>query len=311
LALTTSLSIVQGRYIEVASDIRLHVVQCGDTDKPLMVLLHGFPEFWRAWQDVMPQLAQHYCVIAPDLRGFNLSSKPAPVREYAAKYLVSDVLQLIAQWQVLHKGTASAQQPPILVAHDWGGAVAWNVAAQHPDKISKLAIINSPHPYTFWRDLRDDAHQQAASQYMNWLRKPGCEQILAQDNFKRLEDFFLNMGGAQWFTPATRAAYHEAWAQPGALTGGCNFYRASPLHPPEPGATGAGAIVLDPQTFRVQIPCLVIWGENDIALPIKLLEGIEPYIDQLTVKRYPDATHWILHEQPQAVSQDLIAWLGN
>ena len=290
-------------FTDVSPTIRLHSMQAGRADAPPMVLLHGFPEYWAAYKDVMPLLAQNYRVIAPDLRGFNLSSKPEGVRAYAAKHLVADILGLIQ--------SQCGGVKPVLVAHDWGGAVAWNLAAQYPDAISHLVIVNSPHPYTFWRDLRDDPVQQAASAYMNWLRKPGCEAALADNHFARLESFFLNMNGASWFDPQTRAGYHAAWGQAGALTGGCNYYRASPLHPPEDGAPGAAGFVLDPTPFCVRIPTLILWGENDIALPIKLIEGLEPMIDDLTIQRFKDGSHWLLHEQPKNVSQTIQAWLQN
>lgn len=287
--------------VDVSPTIRLHTMQAGALDAPPMVLLHGFPEYWAAWKDVIPLLAQDYRVIAPDLRGFNLSSKPEGARAYAAKHLVADILGLI-------KSQCGAVKP-VLVAHDWGGAVAWNLAAQFPDAISRLIIINSPHPFTFWRDLRSDPVQQAASAYMNWLRKPGCEVALAENNFERLETFFLNMNGARWFDAQTRAEYHAAWGQPGALKGGCNYYRASPIHPPEEGALGAAGFTLDAAAFHVRIPTLVLWGEQDIALPVKLIEGLEPMINDLTIKRFKDGSHWLLHEQPEAVAEAIRSWL--
>ena len=295
------MTLMTSSYVDVSPTIRLHTMQAGALDAPTMVLLHGFPEYWAAWKDVIPLLAKDYRVIAPDLRGFNLSSKPEGARAYAAKHLVADILGLIRSQCGMIK--------PVLVAHDWGGAVAWNLAAQYPDAISRLVIINSPHPYTFWRDLRSDPVQQAASAYMNWLRKPGCEVALAENNFERLEGFFLNMDGARWFDPQTRAGYHAAWGQPGALTGGCNYYRASPIHPPEEGALGAAGFTLDALAFHVRIPTLVLWGEQDIALPVKLIEGLEPMIDDLTIQRFKEGSHWLLHEQPEAVAKAIKSWL--
>ncbi len=248
-----------GRRVEVQPGIQLHVASM-ESGRPVMVLLHGFPEFWAAWKDLMPLLAEQFDVIAPDLRGFNL---------------------------------------------DWGGAVAWNLAAQYPDLLHKLVILNSPHPYSFWRDLRKDPQQQAASQYMNWLRQPGCEVALAADHFKRLESFFLRMGGASWFDDRTRVLYQEAWSQPGALEAMCNYYRASPLFPPTEQEPGPLGFELDPETFRVSVPTQVIWGDADTALPVGLLSGIEPYIDNLKVDMLPGATHWLCHEQPRKVA-DLI-----
>jgi epoxide hydrolase 4 len=303
-------SIKTGSYCEVQPGVKLHYasagfdeVQIDHQSKPLMILLHGFPEFWAAWKDVIPLLAQHYRVIAPDLRGFNLSDKPESVKAYTPRNTVADIVGLIKA------KLNNSHEKIILVAHDWGGAVAWNLAAQFGHLLSHLVIINSPHPYTFWRDLRTDANQQAASAYMNWLRKPGCEIPLALDHFKRLEDFFRLMGASNWFDETTRQLYHQAWAQPGALQGGCNYYRASPLHPPQENDPGPLAFELDPESFRVTVPTLVLWGTDDIALPVKLLDGIEPYINQLTIQKFAGYSHWICHENPSLVSQAIEQWL--
>jgi epoxide hydrolase 4 len=302
--------ITTGAFCEVQAGVRLHYASAGfdatqpdNAAKPLMILLHGFPEFWAAWKDVMPLLANHYRVIAPDLRGFNLSDKPEAIKAYSPRYTVGDIVGLIKAKQ------QNSNEKIILVAHDWGGAVAWNLAAQFGTLLSHLVIINSPHPYTFWRDLRNDATQQAASQYMNWLRKPGCEIPLAHDNFKRLEDFFRLMGATAWFDEATRELYHLAWSQSGALRGGCNYYRASPLHPPQENDPGPLGFELDPEVFRVTVPTLVLWGLNDIALPEKLLDGIEPYINDLTIQKFVGYSHWICHENPGLISDAIQHWL--
>ncbi len=303
-------SISTGHYCEVQPGIRLHYAKAGfgstsseSATKPLMILLHGFPEFWAAWKDFIPLLADRYRIVAPDLRGFNLSSKPPAVKAYSPRNTVADIIGLIKTFQ------ATTNEPVVLVAHDWGGAVAWNLAAQFGSLLSHLIIINSPHPFTFWRDLRTDKTQQSASAYMNWLRKPGCEEPLAQDQFKRLEDFFRLMGASAWFDQSTRALYHQAWGQPGALEGSCNYYRASPLHPPTDDEPGPLAFELNPETYRISVPTLILWGLDDIALPVKLLDGIEPYIDQLTVQKFVGYSHWICHENPQLVADSIRTWL--
>jgi epoxide hydrolase 4 len=305
-----SQTITTGAYCEVQPGLRLHYATAGfdnsqpnNAVKPLMILLHGFPEFWAAWKDVMPLLASCYRVVAPDLRGFNLSDKPDSVKAYTPRNTVADIVGLI---KALRR---SSDEKIILVAHDWGGAVAWNLAAQFGHLLSHLVIINSPHPYTFWRDLRSDADQQSASDYMNWLRKPGCEVPLAQDQFKRLEDFFKLMGTSNWFDETTRQLYHQAWSQPGALQGGCNYYRASPLHPPQENDPGPLGFELDPEVFRVTVPTLVLWGLNDVALPVKLLDGIAPYINELSVQKFAGYSHWICHENPQLISDAIELWL--
>jgi epoxide hydrolase 4 len=306
------MSISTGRFIEVAPDVQLHCASIGldDHHKPLLVLLHGFPEFWQGWFDVMPLLAAHYRVVAPDLRGFNLSSKPVGVRAYAVKHIVADVLKLI---QVLQSEAAQIKQTNprvVLAAHDWGGAVAWNLAAAHGKVISELVIVNSPHPLTFWQALCHDTEQQQASQYMNWLRRPGCEVALAENNFERLEGFFLKMGKADWFTGLVREQYHAAWGQPRAIEGGCNYYRASPLHPPTEQEPGPLNIHLDEKQFFITVPTLLIWGDADIALRPVLIEDLDRHFSHLTIERFAQQSHWILHETPNQVANCMLKWLA-
>ena len=230
------------------------------------------------------------------MRGYNLSSKPEEVKAYRAKHLVEDLRLLIDQL---------GGKPCVLVAHDWGGAAAWNFAAQHPDYLSRLVIINAPHPVVFARELRSSPAQQKASAYMNLFRSEKAERVLAENNYARMSrmtlDSWASNGGAA--TDADRQAYLAAWSQPGALTGGLNYYRASPLHPPE--ADEAPSVVgpeLDPAQFHVRVPTLVIWGERDEALLLGNLNGLENLVEDLRVRRVPDATHWIVHERPQLVN---------
>lgn len=293
-------TIRDGHFAEVGDGIRLHYARCGDPDAPLALLLHGFPEFWRAWAPLMPRLRGRD-VIAPDLRGFNRSSAPADVARYRLPQLIADVDGLL---------DALGRDDCDLIAHDWGGAVAWAYAMARPRRVRRLAILNAPHPYTFWRELANSPEQQAASQYMNWLRRPGAEGPLAADGFARLEQFFLKMGGNAWYDAAEREAYHAAWSQPGALTGGLNYYRASPLYPPTDDDPGAARLSLEPSAFRVTVPTLVIWGEADTALRPALLDGLETMVDDLTVVRLPEATHWLVHEQPAAIAAQLEPFLA-
>ena len=293
-------TISDGHFAEVGDGIRLHYARCGDPHAPLALLLHGFPEFWRGWAPLMPRLRGRD-VVAPDLRGFNRSSAPAEVAQYRLPKLLADVDGLL---------DALGRDDCDLIAHDWGGALGWAYAIARPQRVRRLVILNAPHPYTFWRELATNPEQQAASQYMNWLRRPGAEGPLAADGFARLEQFFLRMGGEAWFDAAERAAYHAAWSQPGALTGGLNYYRASPLYPPLAGDAGAAKLSLDPAAFRVKVPTLVIWGGADTALRPALLDGLETMIDDLTVVRLPQATHWLVHEQPAAIAERIEAFLS-
>ncbi|MFA6314044.1 MAG: alpha/beta hydrolase [Sterolibacterium sp.] len=278
--------------------IRLHYVSCGAATQPLMLFVHGFPEFWYAWHDQLQEFSNGYHAVALDMRGFNLSDKPPDVKAYRAKHLVEDLRQLIL---------ALGHQSCILVAHDWGGAAAWNLAAEHPEVVEKLVIINSPHPIPFAKALRDAPAQIAASQYMLLFREARAERVMAENNFERLAAIFKYFGdGNSALTAAEQALYREAWAQPGALTGGLNYYRASPLYPPSHDGTGdpgAAALTLDPAMFMVRVPTLILWGERDQALLPVLLEGIEEVVPDVRIQRIPEGSHWVVHEFPAVVNR--------
>lgn len=286
---------LEHHYAEV-NGIRLHYVSCGAPTQPLMLFVHGFPEFWYAWHNQLHEFSRGYHAVAVDLRGFNLSDKPADVKVYRVKYQVEDLRQLIG---------ALGHQSCILVAHDWGGAAAWNLAADHPAMVSKLVIINSPHPVTFARALRDHPGQIAASQYMLLFRDAKAERVMSANNFERLAGMFGQMGNGKGpLTAAEQALYRQAWAQPGALTGGLNYYRASPLYPPTPGGDpGATALTLDPAMFTVRVPTLILWGERDAALLPVLLDGIEEVVPDVRIQRVPEGSHWVVHEFPEVVNR--------
>jgi len=264
-------------------------------DAPFVLLLHGFPEAAFAWDEVMCELSPQARCLAPNLRGFEHSSAPADVQAYRARHLMQDVEALIHQ----HGGPVD-----LLVAHDWGGAVAWNLAAMRPELMKRLLIINSPHPATFLRELRSNPAQQAASAYMNFLCRPDAETLLAENDFARLWPFFERMGGQAWLTEERRALYRAVWSQ--GLTGGLNFYRASPLRPPsasDPHAAQAlQALELPDALTCSRVPTDVLWGEADHALLPCLLDGLERWVPDLKLTRVTHASHWIVHEQPQLVA---------
>ena len=276
----------------------------GERGRPVLLFLHGFPEAAFVWDALLEHFArpEHggYRCVAPNLRGYERSSAPADVAAYRAKHLVQDISALIS--------IECGDQPlACLIAHDWGGAVAWNLANQQPQKMRRLAIINSPHPGTFLRELKTNPKQQAASAYMNFLIRPDAEELLAQDDYRRLWEFFLGMGagtnadgsGYGWLTDDVKARYRAVWSQ--GLSGGLNYYRASPLRPPRPDDPAAAAVELPREMLTVTLPTLVLWGLGDTALPPELIAGLDAYVPQLTLQTVPDATHWIVHEQPQRV----------
>jgi pimeloyl-ACP methyl ester carboxylesterase len=277
------------KYADV-NNIRLHYVTAGKGK--LIMFLHGFPEFWYEWKNQLAEFGRDYQAVAPDMRGYNLSSKPADVEQYRIKYLIED-LRALAE----HLG----HKKFVLVAHDWGGGVAWPFAMRHPDYLDKLIIINAPHPITFVRELRNNPEQRKASQYILVHRTPGAEDILTRDNYAVLVSSLLKDGiKGGYFTEEDREAYIEAWSQSGALTGGLNYYRAAHFG----SFTGESDDILsvDPSLFMITVPTLVIWGEKDRWLLTGNLEGLEKYVPNLIIKRIPDGSHWVIHEKPGLVN---------
>jgi pimeloyl-ACP methyl ester carboxylesterase len=260
-------------------------------DVPRVLFLHGFPEAAFAWDGVMQRLAPGVRCVAPNLRGFERSSAPPGVEAYRARHLVADIDALIGQL---------GGPVDLLVAHDWGGAVAWNLAAVRPGTMRRLMIVNSPHPATFLRELRANPAQQRASAYMNFLCRPDAEVLLAAADHARLWPFFERMGGAAWLTPWMRDRYREVWGC--GLTGGLNYYRASPLRPVAPdGSDTLAGVELPDALVTVGVPTTVLWGLEDQALLPGLLDGLEHWVPQLEVLRVPGASHWIVHEQPDRI----------
>jgi pimeloyl-ACP methyl ester carboxylesterase len=291
---------LQHHYVDF-DDVRLHYVDAGDG--PLVLFVHGFPEFWYAWQGQLDEFSRDHHAVALDLRGHNLSGKPTEVKAYRPKHLVADLRRLID-----HLGG----RPAIVVAHDWGGAAAWNLAAEHPEYIEKLVIINSPHPVAFARELRDSAAQQKASQYMLWLRKSGAAEKLLENDCARLAAMLSqSTTDPRWLTSDLLACYREAWTQPGAMDASLNFYRASPLHPATPEEPGAASLDLRPQDFTVGVPTLVIWGERDTALLPGLLDDLEALVPDLSVKPIPEGSHWVIHERPEEVNRLIREFIDN
>ena len=275
----------------------------GERGRPVLLFLHGFPEAAFVWDELLEHFARPenggYRCVAPNLRGFEASSQPAEVSAYRPKHLVQDIAALV-----------QVEGAPLecLVAHDWGGAVAWNFANQLPQLARRLAIINSPHPGTFLRALQTSAAQQEASAYMNFLVRPDAEALLREDGYRRLWKFLTHWNGAPWLTEALEAKYREVWDR--SLTGGLNYYRASPLRPPRPEDPAAANITLPREMLTVSIPTLVLWAMEDTALLPELVEGLEEYVPDLRLEKIPGASHWIVHEQPGVVIDRLAAFLA-
>lgn len=288
---------------ELPHGITLSCRATGGPGRPVLMFLHGFPEAAFVWDPLLEHFARPenggFRCIAPNLRGYEKSSQPSEIRQYRARYLVADIAALIER---------SGGPLECLVAHDWGGAVAWNLANQLPQLARRLAIINSPHPGTFLRELKANPGQQAASAYMNFLIRPDAERLLREDDYRRLWQFFSRWGAAPWLTDAVKQRYREVWDA--SLTGGCNYYRASPVRPPTAQDPGAAAITLPHEMLTVSLPTLVLWALDDGALLPGLIEGLDQYIPRLTLETVAGAGHWIIHERPEFVARRLADFLA-
>ena len=301
--------------------ITLSCRACGETGRPVLLFLHGFPEGAWVWDPLLlhfsrPENGGYRCV-APNLRGFERSSAPEDVKDYRAKHLVQDIVALINS----ECGPLPSDRPlAALIAHDWGGAVAWSLANQHPDRLRQLVIVNSPHPGPFLRALQHDPAQQAASAYMNFLVQPDAAAQLAANDFERLFGFLTGQDRslqsltaqtaktpAHWLTPAVKAPYREVWQH--GLQGGLNYYRASPLRPATATDPGASAVQIPPEALRIEVPTLVLWAQDDVALLPCLTEGLDAHVTTMKLVPIEQATHWVVHEQPARVMAEITSFL--
>jgi pimeloyl-ACP methyl ester carboxylesterase len=279
--------------------IRMHYVTHG-AGEPIL-FLHGFPEYWGIWKKPMEELGKDHLVIAPDMRGYNLSAKPTEVEQYHIDHLVADI-RALADHLKIKKFT--------LVSQDWGALVGWSFVLRHPEYVRRFVTINITHPVLFNRDLREDAAQQQASQYMLLFRSPQAEPFIMADDYAFGRQGLFGAArqlGAQ-ISAEDEAELIAAWKQPGAITGGLNYYRAAKLGPPDgQGGQGGSNLVdgLKPQQLQVHLPVLFIHGEKDAYLLPSGQKGLEQYVHHLTFKRIPDADHWVTLEKPALLVQYL------
>ncbi len=287
----------------LASGITLNVATWGAQSREAIVLLHGFPESHRTWRAIAPALAEDYFVVAPDQRGFGGSDRPIGVEQYRPDRIVRDLIELA---DALQLGQFT------LVGHDFGGAIAWRAAAQYPDRVQRLVIINGAHPRVFQRSLIESSQQRAASQYIRRFRHPDMEAAIASMG---LDVFFGRIFGGLADVSAIpheeRAKYTADWSAPGALTAMLNWYRANELVVPAPGEAAK-----EPDWVRkpfpiLAMPVLVVWGMLDTALLPIQLEGLEALATELRVLKVADAGHFITWENPQPVIAAILAFAPN
>ncbi|MFX1268644.1 MAG: alpha/beta fold hydrolase [Promethearchaeota archaeon] len=266
---------IEEKYISV-NGITLHTIIIG-SGEPLL-LLHGFPDFWYGWKNIIPMLKDDFELIIPDLRGFNLSDKPKGIQKYRIELLVDDIYALSEK---LNLGSF------FLAGHDWGAVISWAFAEKYPKKVKKLAILNGPHPKIFQEKLRTDKDQQKASFYIFEFLKPDGEKFLYENDYKWLKwAVFEGLINKKDFTEFDKQKYLDAWSQPNAILSGVNYYRAN--------------LNFDNLTGIISVPTLIIHGMQDKAVLPQVLDGISEYVKDVTVVKI-DASHWVMHDKPELI----------
>ncbi|MHA1632801.1 MAG: alpha/beta fold hydrolase [Candidatus Freyarchaeota archaeon] len=284
---------VQHVFVE-ANGVRLHCAVRGEGR--LIVLLHGFPEFWYSWRKQIPVLARRFKVVTPDMRGYNLSDKPEGVESYRLNVLVEDVFGLIR---------AFGERRAVIVGHDWGGVVAWAFAMTHPEATERLIVMNAPHPAVWQEKVKYLPEQLRRSWYIFFFQLEKVpERYFSRNNYLVLREMLRTSTVKEGvFSEEDIERYVEAWSQPGALTAGINYYRAN----------------IRPEIFmedvqlsfpKVKSPTLVIWGEKDFALTMEVSRGAEKYVDApYEIKYIPECGHWVQNEEPDLVNEYILDFL--
>ncbi|MFW6063032.1 MAG: alpha/beta fold hydrolase [Chloroflexota bacterium] len=279
------------RYI-ATNGTYLHTVQAGPEDAPLVILLHGFPEFWRGWQRQLPALAgAGWCVWAPDQRGYNLSDKPRGLDAYTPDVLAADVKGLIK---------ASGRRSVVLVGHDWGGVIAWWTALNDPQLVQRLVIVNAPHPGAMRHHLLHNPLQQLRSAYAAFFQLPWLPELVLGAGNGLGASLLMRLSSRPGVFPAERLhAYRRAWQRPRALHSMLNWYRALRRTTPS-----------RPASERVSRPTLIIWGRRDIALGPALARLSIQMCDDGRLVYIDEASHWVQHEQAPRVNKLLLDFMG-
>ena len=278
---------VQGR------GVRLHVPVAGPEDGPLVVLLHGFPEFWYGWRHQIPALAEAgYRVAVPDQRGYHRSDAPRAVSAYDLDVLVDDACAVI---------DAMGRDRAAVVGHDWGAMVAWHLAHAHPERLRRLAILNVPHPHVFRETLRTSPTQLLRSTYALFFQVPVVpEWLLGRNDGQGLATMLRWSGRAGTFDEADLAIYRQAWRRPGRLRGMLHWYRAA----------GRRALRSIPPSDPIDVPTLVVWGARDVALGRQMAAPSAAMSTHGRLRVLDDATHWVQHDAPAVVNRLLLDHLA-
>ncbi|CAD0185103.1 Arylesterase [Ruegeria sp. THAF57] len=291
---------MENRFIELNGQ-SFYLRSWGDPSLPVMLMLHGFPEYGGAWGDLAPHLSEHFHCIAPDQRGFGQSWAPEGTDHYALSKLVSDMAALIED----------IGAPVCVLGHDWGAAVAYGLAMFRPELVSKLIIANGVHPVPFQRALAEGGAQSKASQYINDLRDPNAAQRFSADDFFLLERFFRRGMGVDWLSDEQMQDYRTEWARPGRLDAMLNWYRASPLIVADPDKPLTDLPDLPLDRLMIKCPHLLLWGPEDTALLPESTAGLEDFAPDLTRIDIPGADHWLHHQRPEVLAQEIKNWMAS
>ena len=293
--------------------VRLHYASVGQG--PLILFLHGYPSFWYQWKDQMLEMSRDHLAVGLDMRGYNLSSKPTDLESYKVKTLVEDVRQFAEK-------VGGKNKKFVLVAHDWGATVAWVFAMHYPEMLEKLIIINGAHPFLSEREVRENAAQRYASNYIfvfNGYLAPGEKPIdetnTVEYGTRRAHTGFVDAEVKKGhYSEEDRQRWIDAWSQPGSTTGGLNYYRANHRNPPfnetHPASTiahswSAKEVTEGAKSVTIKVPTLVIWGMKDPALLVGHLSGLDKWVANLSVKLYPDSDHWVMLDKYEEVAHDI------
>jgi pimeloyl-ACP methyl ester carboxylesterase len=271
--------------------VRLHLVTAGDEDDPLVVLLHGFPDFWYGWRrQILALVEAGYRVVVPDQRGYNLSERPDGLDSYRMSRLSADIAAPVES-----EGRDSAH----VIGHDWGAAVAWDLALRHPEVVDRLGIVNVPHPAVMERTLKTDPRQLLRSWYMFAFQLPGLpEWALGRNDAAGMVSVLEDSAGEGAFSEADLERYREVWRRPDAVRAAVDWYRALVRRRD------------DPPTETVEAPTLVVWGEEDVALLPKMARESLDYCEDGRLETFPNASHWVHREEPERVNDHLLEHLA-
>ncbi|HEX7849039.1 MAG TPA: alpha/beta hydrolase [Sphingomonas sp.] len=287
--------------VALPTGVELDVAVGGLPTNPPIILLHGFPESHRTWRHQIADLAEDHFVLAPDQRGFARSSKPEGVANYTPDKPVADMIALADRFD-LERFT--------LVGHDWGGAIAWMAALNHPDRVARLIIVNAPHPFVFQKSLFDDMAQREASQYITAFRNTGLEQHIESIGLSAFFDGSFMRHTDFEKVRDEKPVYLDQWGQPGAMTAMLNWYRASAVQVPAMDETPERPAFLDGPFPPLKVPTLVIWGLGDKALLPVQLEGLEALVPDLTLRKLEGVGHFAPWEAPEKVTGAMREWLA-